>query len=333
MTPVRKFVFLFLIVCAVWVAEVLSDHSAAAEQAKQGPSAIPASSVDSSQSDALKTATNATSSETPQSDFSSINVFEGLLSRATNGNADAEAELGARYGWYGYFSNGGGFPKDYSQAVKWARLAAEQGNSRGQNILGVSYARGQGVPQDYVEAVKWYRKAAEQDYAKAQCNLGFCYYRGQGVPQDFVQAAVWWRKSAEQGYAIAQYAIGFIYYWGRGVDHDYVEAYKWTSLAASQGNENARKGLYVMTGPMTQAMVADAQRRAAAFVPRTERTRPGGENSTPTPEIAEGTVVAGTGFFVTDDGYLVTCAHVVRGASSFHVQNHEWLDFSPACRA
>ena len=28
----------------------------------------------------------------------------------------------------------------------------------------------------------------------------------------------------------------------------------------------------------------------------------------------------GTGFFVSDDGYLVTCEHVVRGATSFHIK-------------
>jgi len=39
------------------------------------------------------------------------------------------------------------------------------------------------------------------------------------------------------------------------------------------------------------------------------------------PESGEGTMVAGTGFYVTDDGYLVTCAHVVQGATSFHVKS------------
>ena len=37
------------------------------------------------------------------------------------------------------------------------------------------------------------------------------------------------------------------------------------------------------------------------------------------PTNAEG-AATGTGFFVTDDGYFVTCAHVVQGASSFHIK-------------
>jgi len=34
------------------------------------------------------------------------------------------------------------------------------------------YDRGQGVPKDYKEAVKWYRLAAEQGVPKAQFSLG-----------------------------------------------------------------------------------------------------------------------------------------------------------------
>ena len=40
-----------------------------------------------------------------------------------------------------------------------------------------------GVPQDYTEAVRWCRRAAEQGDARAQYNLGNMYYNGMGVPQ------------------------------------------------------------------------------------------------------------------------------------------------------
>ena len=61
---------------------------------------------------------------------------------------------------------------------------------------------GQGVPQDYAEAVKWYRLAAEQGYAAAQYNLGVMYDNGQGVPQDYAEAVKWYRLAAEQGDAM-----------------------------------------------------------------------------------------------------------------------------------
>lgn len=45
-----------------------------------------------------------------------------------------------------------------------------------------------GSAKNWDEAAKWYRKAAEQNYAPAQNMLGFCYDTGWGVPQDFFEA-------------------------------------------------------------------------------------------------------------------------------------------------
>lgn len=60
------------------------------------------------------------------------------------------------------------------------------------------YDNGDGVKQDDKEAVKWYRLAAEQGYAVAQCNRGAMYASGDGVPQDFGKALKWWQLAAEQ---------------------------------------------------------------------------------------------------------------------------------------
>ena len=57
--------------------------------------------------------------------------------------------------------------ENYTEAAKWYRKAAEQGDDAAQYYLGVCYANGQGVAQGYVEAVKWFRKAAEQGDADA----------------------------------------------------------------------------------------------------------------------------------------------------------------------
>ncbi|MCD8237521.1 MAG: sel1 repeat family protein, partial [Prevotellaceae bacterium] len=56
----------------------------------------------------------------------------------------------------------------------------------------------------YSKAAEWYAKAAEQGNAKAQNALGVCYEKGQGVVQDFIKAAEWYAKAAEQGDADAQ---------------------------------------------------------------------------------------------------------------------------------
>ena len=65
--------------------------------------------------------------------------------------------------------------------------------------MGVMYAKGKGVPEDYQEAVKWCRMAAEQGEAKAQYNLGRMYYEGKGVPEDYVKAYAWMNLAGAQG--------------------------------------------------------------------------------------------------------------------------------------
>ena len=65
--------------------------------------------------------------------------------------------------------DGDGVKQDSDEAGMWFRMAAEQGDSSAQNILGMMYERGWwGVSQDYAAAVKWYRVAAEQGDALAQ---------------------------------------------------------------------------------------------------------------------------------------------------------------------
>ena len=66
------------------------------------------------------------------------------------------------------YTQGLGVPQDDNKAVKWYRLAAEQGHAEAQLIVGVMYSNGQGVPQDFKESVKWYSLSAEQKNAKAQ---------------------------------------------------------------------------------------------------------------------------------------------------------------------
>ena len=68
-----------------------------------------------------------------------------------------------------------------------------------QSNLGEMYQYGKGIPQDHKTAVKWYRLAAEQGNARAQYNLGVMYGNGTGVIQDYVRAHMWWNIAASSG--------------------------------------------------------------------------------------------------------------------------------------
>jgi TPR repeat protein len=93
---------------------------------------------------------------------------------------------------------------DRTEAVRWFRLAAAQGNAKAQNYLGVCYLNGEGVAVDHAEAVRWFRLAAEQGYATAQLNLGVCYCDGDGVAVDHAEAVRWYRLAAALGNAAAR---------------------------------------------------------------------------------------------------------------------------------
>ena len=50
-----------------------------------------------------------------------------------------------------------------------AMAKAEAGDAEAQYYLGLAYSFGSGMPQDDVEAVRWYRLAADQGGAAAHC--------------------------------------------------------------------------------------------------------------------------------------------------------------------
>jgi TPR repeat protein len=58
------------------------------------------------------------------------------------------------------------------------------------------YYEGNGVTQNYETALKWYRLAAEQGYAYAQSALGRMYADGHGVSQDYTRAYMWFSIAA-----------------------------------------------------------------------------------------------------------------------------------------
>ena len=129
---------------------------------------------------------------------------------------------------------------DFEQAVKYFRIAAENGYADAQNRLGVCYDHGEGVAENKTEAFKWYMKAAQQGFDCAQRNVGICYYYGEGVAENKAEAFKWYMKAAQQGFDCAQHNVGICYYYGEGVAENKTEAFKWYMKAAQQGFDCAQ---------------------------------------------------------------------------------------------
>jgi TPR repeat protein len=133
------------------------------------------------------------------------------------------------------------------------------------------YLSGQGVPPNNAEAIRWLRLAADQGLAHAQYKLGFQYAQDQGVPQNYAEALKWTRLAAEQGLAEAEYNLGVAYKNGEGVPQDYVRAHMWFNVSAAQGTKEAVIERDRLALRMTPAQIGDAQRLAREWKPTNQR--------------------------------------------------------------
>jgi len=206
---------------------------------------------------------------------------------------------------------------DFHTALRYARKLAVQGDAFAQLILGGAYADGVGVPKDQSEAITWYRRAAEQGEPQGQLCLGMVYATGNGVPQDYAEALKWYRKAANQGIVTAQNNVGVMYAKGQGVPQDFVEAYKWYNLAAAQGDSTAINNRDGIVQFMTASQIAEGQRLAHDFKP--QKAPASGESNSSENIANSRPSSSGTGFFITEDGFMITDEHVVKDGTQIRL--------------
>lgn len=135
-----------------------------------------------------------------------------LVPLATEGNAEAQYQLGVIYG-----RGNAAAKEDDVAAAKWYRMAAEQGHEGAQARTALMYAYACGVARDDAEAAKWFKRSADNGAEGSMFHLGRMYLAGRGVPKDVAEATRLWKRSSELGYARAQYFYALISQPGDGV--------------------------------------------------------------------------------------------------------------------
>lgn len=198
--------------------------------------------------------------------------IDDLRARAEEGDDEAQLAMGV------FFLTGDGVTQNGTEAVRWWRLAAEQGNVFAQHNLGMMY---QGAPEplrsdtdppiDHTEAVRWFARAAEQDYLPALTTLAIKYRDGDGIPQNLADAFRWYLRAAELGDMTAMSETGSMYAAGRGTEQDDQQAYMWLHLATLHTGGGDREVLLIdremVAERLTATQIAEAERLADAWTP------------------------------------------------------------------
>ena len=173
----------------------------------------------------------------PQTDSA---YLAALVFWAYGGAAHAMWMIGGEY------ADGNRIPQDFTEAFRWYRMAAENGDANGQGDTGICYYTGKGVHKDKAEARRWFAMAAAQGHVVAQCFLGLMYSLGEDVSKDPFEAARWFQKAAEQGLAAAQFYLALAFERGEGVPRNLQQALYWYQQAAEQGYADALNNLALM---------------------------------------------------------------------------------------
>ncbi len=90
--------------------------------------------------------------------------------------------------------------KQYATAMKLMRPLAEKGHAAAQYQVALMHKMGLGVSKSEKEARKWSRLAAKQGHTDAQVLLGSLYYTKEGNESpDVIKAYMWYEVAAAQG--------------------------------------------------------------------------------------------------------------------------------------
>ena len=175
------------------------------------------------------------------------------------------------------FAEGVAVPLNLNEALKWDKLAAEQGDKNAQYALANAYLSGKGEPKDVAAARslvrkgrragscrrlvqsrrlrargQWrrlefqaggaedFRRSADLGFPDAAYALALLYREGKGVPKDHGQAAQWLKRAAEENYLAAEVEYGIALFNGDGMPADEPGGAKWLLRAANRNNAIAQ---------------------------------------------------------------------------------------------
>ncbi len=229
------------------------------------------------------------------------------------------------------------FDETNKVAFEWFQKAAEKDDIFAIYNLGTMYRDGRGVWKNEQKALEYLKRAAEMGHYAAMREMAFSLLEGTGVVKDYVEAHKWLVKAADQDgpnkwseVHKVRNAIGALYEFGWGVDKDIVLAYAWYNIAASGDFAKAKQNLARVEKAIKPEELREAQTLSREWKPgkpmaRAEVPKSGmsgasgmsGMSGSSGKNLKLATV--GTGFFVSQNGNVLTNNHVVEGCGEIRI--------------
>ena len=136
--------------------------------------------------------------------------------------------------------------KNYAEALKHYKIAADSGSADGLQSLGLLYFKGLGVVVDKEKAFVLFYRSAEAGNAVALEDLGAMFGNGEFVQRDDTKALEYFAKAVAAGNAGALGQVGVAFVWGRGDPVNYKMAANYFQQAADLGDGFSLKYLAIL---------------------------------------------------------------------------------------
>ncbi len=188
------------------------------------------------------------------------------------GKAAEASVLSAQLNYGVHYVEGLGTEADLERGLAWISQAAEAGHLAAQKRLAQLYHFGDhGVKTSGQDALRWAKLAGEQGDAWSQNLVGTLLQFGPDVEIDVPAAAEWYLKAAKQGNPKAQSSYGRLLASGKDVRRDLEEAYFWIKLSAMSGEAMSINYLPALVPLLSEEQIAAIDRRV--FEKRQETVR------------------------------------------------------------
>jgi TPR repeat protein len=144
------------------------------------------------------------------------------------GDAAAQYWLAKHYYW-----GRAGLPLNFTQALHYNRMAAQQGHAEALQFMGILYAKGHGIEPNAEVGLDYSTRAANKGNLAAHNTIGY-YHERQG---DYITALKHFKQAADQNNSYGHYNIALLYSDGLGtLRQDKEKALKHFIIAAELGH-------------------------------------------------------------------------------------------------